>query len=182
MILDFPITSVPSGSDDKESSCNVGDRGSVPRLGRSPGEEKGNLLQYSCLGKSHGQRSLAGYRVWGHKESDTTEQQTLSHKLHWISSSSFLHLFCKILFFFLRCFLCGPFLKSLPNFVQYCSHCTFWFFGPEACGTLVPRPAIKPDHPALEVRVLFPGPPAKSLWYFTSSIILQLLFLPSPGL
>ena len=116
MILDFPITSVPSGSDDKESSCNVGDRGSVPRLGRSPGEEKGNLLQYSCLGKSHGQRSLAGYRVWGHKESDTTEQQTLSHKLHWVSSSSFLHLFWKILFFFFKMFFMWTIFKVFTEF------------------------------------------------------------------
>ena len=37
------------------------------------GEGNGNLLQYSCLGKSHGQRSLVGYRPWGHKELDTTE-------------------------------------------------------------------------------------------------------------
>ena len=34
---------------DKESACNAGDVGSVPGLGRSPGEGNGNLLQYSCL-------------------------------------------------------------------------------------------------------------------------------------
>ena len=34
---------------------------SVPGSGRSPGEGNGNPLQYSCLEKSHGQRSLAGY-------------------------------------------------------------------------------------------------------------------------
>ena len=38
-----------------------------------PGGRNGNLLQYSCLEKSHGQRSLAGYSSWGHKESDMTE-------------------------------------------------------------------------------------------------------------
>ena len=32
----------------------------------------GNPLQCSFLGKSHGQRSLAGYSPWGHRESDTT--------------------------------------------------------------------------------------------------------------
>ena len=37
------------GSDSKESVCNVGDLGSVPGLGRSPGEGNGNPLQYSCL-------------------------------------------------------------------------------------------------------------------------------------
>ena len=39
----------PGGSDGKESTCNVGDLGSVPGLGRSPGEGNGYLLQYSCL-------------------------------------------------------------------------------------------------------------------------------------
>ena len=35
----------------------------IPGLERSPGEGIGNPLQYSCLGKSHGQRRLAGYSV-----------------------------------------------------------------------------------------------------------------------
>ena len=39
----------PGGSDGKASACNVGDPGSIPRLGRSPGEGNGNPLQYSCL-------------------------------------------------------------------------------------------------------------------------------------
>ena len=39
----------PGGSDSKESACSVGDPGSIPGLGRSPGEGKGNALQYSCL-------------------------------------------------------------------------------------------------------------------------------------
>ena len=34
---------------DKESACNAGDPGSIPGLGRSPGEGHGNPLQYSCL-------------------------------------------------------------------------------------------------------------------------------------
>ena len=37
------------GSDGKESFSNVGDPGSIPGLGRSPGEGNGNSLQYSCL-------------------------------------------------------------------------------------------------------------------------------------
>ena len=40
------------GSDGKASSCNAGDMGSVPGLGRSLGEENGNPLQYSCLKNS----------------------------------------------------------------------------------------------------------------------------------
>ena len=47
------------GSDSKESACNVGDLGSIPRLGRSPEGGHGNLLQCSCLENPHGQRSLA---------------------------------------------------------------------------------------------------------------------------
>ena len=36
-------------SDGKESACNAGDLGSIPGWGRSPGDENGYLLQYSCL-------------------------------------------------------------------------------------------------------------------------------------
>ena len=39
----------PGGSDGKESTCNAGDLGSIPELGRYPGEGNGNPLQYSCL-------------------------------------------------------------------------------------------------------------------------------------
>ena len=62
------------GSDSKVSAYNAGDPGSIPGSGRSPGEGNSNPLQYSCLEKSHGWRSLVGYSPWGHKELDTTEQ------------------------------------------------------------------------------------------------------------
>ena len=39
----------PSGLDGKVSVCNVGDPGSIPGLGRCPGEGNGSPLQYSCL-------------------------------------------------------------------------------------------------------------------------------------
>ena len=39
----------PGGSDGKAPAYNVGDRGSIPGSGRSPGEGNGNPLQYSCL-------------------------------------------------------------------------------------------------------------------------------------
>ena len=42
----------PGGSDSKVSACNVGDPGSIPGLGRSPGEGNNNPLQYSCLENS----------------------------------------------------------------------------------------------------------------------------------
>ena len=43
-----------AGSNSKESVCNVGDLGSIPGLGRSPGEGKGYPLQYSGLETVHG--------------------------------------------------------------------------------------------------------------------------------
>ena len=39
----------PGGSDGKESACNAGDRGLIPRLGRSPGKGNGNPFGFSCL-------------------------------------------------------------------------------------------------------------------------------------
>ena len=46
------ILGFPGGSDSKESACNAGDLGSIPGLGRSPGEGNGNPLWYSCLENS----------------------------------------------------------------------------------------------------------------------------------
>ena len=43
------ISDFPGGSDGKASAYNVGDLGSIPGLGGSPGEGNGNSLQYSCL-------------------------------------------------------------------------------------------------------------------------------------
>ena len=64
----------PGGSLGKESACNVGDLDSIPGLGKSPGGENDNPLQYSCLKDPHGQRSLEGYSPRGCKKSDMTEQ------------------------------------------------------------------------------------------------------------
>ena len=62
------------GSDGIESTCNTGDLGLIPGLGRSPGGGHGNTLQYFCLENPHGQRSLASYSPWSCKESDMTER------------------------------------------------------------------------------------------------------------
>ena len=51
----------PGGSDSKASACSGGDPGSVPGLGRSPGEGNGNPLQYSCLENSMDWESLYIY-------------------------------------------------------------------------------------------------------------------------
>ena len=55
------------------SAGDVRNVGSIPGSGRSPGEGNSNPLQLSLPGAFHGQRRLAGYRPWGHKEPDTTE-------------------------------------------------------------------------------------------------------------
>ena len=62
------LCSYPGSSDGKESACNAGDLSSVLGLGRSPGERNGYPLQYSGLENSQK----------NHKESDTTEQLSLS--------------------------------------------------------------------------------------------------------
>ena len=75
-LLSLILVSVgfPGGSDGKVSACNAGDLGSIPGLGRSPGEGNGNPPWYSCLeNPMEGGRSLVGYSPWGLKELDTTE-------------------------------------------------------------------------------------------------------------
>ena len=62
----------------EESACSAGDAGSIPGLGRYSGE---GMATHSSIiaGKFHGQRSLAGYGLWGRKESDTTEATERTH-------------------------------------------------------------------------------------------------------
>ena len=60
----------------KEPACRAGDAGdlsSIPGEGRYPGGGNGNPLQYACLKKSHGQRSLVGYSPKCCKKADMTE-------------------------------------------------------------------------------------------------------------
>ena len=72
------LLSLPGDIRCKESAYNAGDPDSIAGSGRFPG--KGNLPTSVFLpGDSHGQRSLVGYSPWGHKESDMTEQLTVSH-------------------------------------------------------------------------------------------------------
>ena len=63
----------PRGSADKESTCNTGDLGLIPGLGRSPGEGKGYSLHYSDL-----ENSMDGIVHGDHKESNMTERLLLS--------------------------------------------------------------------------------------------------------
>ena len=67
------------GSAGKESTCNAGDLGLIPGLGRCPGEGKGYPLQYSGLENS------MDYSPWGHKESDMTEPLSVSLLIYYKS-------------------------------------------------------------------------------------------------
>ena len=68
----------PGGSDGTESTCNVGHLGSIPGLGRSPGEGNGFPLQYSGLEKS------MDYRVHG-----VAKSWTLLSDFHFTSLQNF---------------------------------------------------------------------------------------------
>ena len=59
----------PGGSSCKESACNAGKASSILGSGRSPGEGKGNSLQYSCLEKPMDRGAWwAIVHAWGHKK------------------------------------------------------------------------------------------------------------------
>ena len=72
----------PCGSGGKESTCNVGDLGSIPGLGGSPWRRERLLTPVFWPGEFH-----RLYSAWGHKESDVTEQLAVS-----ISLSSYLNI------------------------------------------------------------------------------------------
>ena len=63
-------------------SCNVGDPGSIPGLGRYTGKGVGYPLQYSALENS------MDYRPWVHKESDMTQRPSLSLHVTLVKNSS----------------------------------------------------------------------------------------------
>ena len=68
------IMGFPGGSDGKASVCNVGDPGSIPGSGTSPGEGNGNPLQYSCL-----ENSMYGGAWWATVHGVAKSQTRLSN-------------------------------------------------------------------------------------------------------
>ena len=75
----------PGGSEVKASACNVGDLGSIPGSGRSPGEGSGTPLQYSCL-----KNPMDGGAWWATVHEVAKSWTRLSHftSLHFWSSES----------------------------------------------------------------------------------------------
>ena len=69
----------PCGSADKESACNAGDLGSIPRMGRSPGEGNGYPFRYSCLENSI-DRGAWWATVHGMEKSQTWEGEVKQSK------------------------------------------------------------------------------------------------------
>ena len=61
------------------SAGDAGDKGSVSGW-EDPLKEEMATHSSTITWKSHGQRSLVGYRPWGCKESDTTEQLSTQHR------------------------------------------------------------------------------------------------------
>ena len=67
----------PGGAVVKNPPANTGDLGSIPGSERFPWRKKWQPTPVLLPGKFHGQRTLAGYSPWGHKESNMTGQLTL---------------------------------------------------------------------------------------------------------
>ena len=73
------IKGFPGDADGEESTCNAGNLGSIPGLGRSPGEGNGSPFQYSCLENPMEGEEPGSLQSTGRKESDITEQLTHTH-------------------------------------------------------------------------------------------------------
>ena len=77
----------PGGSAGEESTCNVGDLGSVPELGKSPGEGKGYPLQYSDLENSM-EKSMGSQRVRHYWATFTSPVITWASPYSWLDGDS----------------------------------------------------------------------------------------------
>ena len=107
------ILKLPGGSDSKETACNAGDPGSIPGLGRSPGEGNANPFPYSCLGNPIN-RAVWRATVCGvTKESDTTEQITHTNTISYLNFFYF-----RLLYWIQSClqfFCCVKMSQPHPN-------------------------------------------------------------------
>ena len=139
----------PDCSAGKESACNAGDLGSIPGLGRSPGEGKGYPLQYSGLENS---MDCIVYRV--------AESRTRLSDFHF-------HLSVHVLAAQLCPILCNPGHCSPPGSSLYMefSRQEYWSGLPFPSPGDLPNPGIEPRSPALQADALPSEPPRKSKQY-----------------
>ena len=75
------LVTVPGGSEVKAPASNAGDLGSIPGLGRSPGEGNGNPLQYSCLENPMDRGAWQATVHWVTKSRTRLSNFTSPHKL-----------------------------------------------------------------------------------------------------
>ena len=149
MCIDFISWGFPAGSDSKVSAHDAGDPGSMPGLGRSPGEGNGNPLQYSCL-----ENSMDGGAWWATVHGVTKSRTWLSDFTHFTSCD--LTQMCLLVYYQIfqvecLCFpsyrtkssmnkdnLYLPFQLPAPLATMFCailsrsndSNSRFWFFFP----------------------------------------------------
>ena len=162
----------------KESACNVGDLGSIPGLGRSLGEDKSYLLQYSCLENPMAQKSLVNYSLWSHKELDMIDLLTLSYTCILIYIKYILYI-CNVYVYIYCCCLIAQLcllfatswtVCSLPgSSVMGLSRQEYWGGLPFHPPSDLPDPGIKPiyicifthththTHTYNEIEFSFPG-------------------------
>ena len=116
------ILGFTDGSDCKESTCNAGDPGSIPGLGRYPGEENGYLLQYSCLEKPMNRGAWWGAvhgvtKSWTLSDWARTHTQILPLKRSLKTSKTNM---CQLCLNFLKRKDYKPILNSLMIYVLKC--------------------------------------------------------------
>ena len=106
------VRSFSGGSFGKESACNAGDLGLIPGLGSSPGEGKGNLLQYSCL-----------WRIPWTKEPSRLQPMGSQRVRHdWETNTSI-----EILVLVIKILISKNYFSSSVFFVESCIAIFSWF-------------------------------------------------------
>ena len=91
MIKTKAFQDFPGGSDSKEYTYSEGDPGSIPGSRRLPWRREWQPAPVFLPGESHGQRNLVGYCPTGCKESNTTEQLTLTRLSQGLNTWVFLY-------------------------------------------------------------------------------------------
>ena len=132
--INKPPSGFPGGSDGEEFACNVGDLGSIPGSGRSPGGVMATQLQCSCLGNSMnwGAWQVRGYSLWGCRVRHDWETDTFTFNTPSGACWHFISFGCCCSVTQSCPTLCNPMDGSkpglpvphnLPEFAQVHAHC-----------------------------------------------------------